>query len=195
MTDQEGGVDGRRRGLDGVDELAEAGKAKGRRLAKQVEARNHVAKRQRGQRKPAIADHHAGHALADLHIHIRFGEQGVVVMGVHVDEARGDDMAADVDRLAAPPVGEIADRRNPVVTHRHVGAHARRAGAVDDRAAGQKQIARVRRHHPLPVVRAYRTRPARRCQAGRFNGAGGLPRRPAPVRLRACPPGETADGP
>ena len=65
-------------------------------------------------------------------------------MGVHIDKTGGNHLTAHIKALAGMPIGEAADRHNPVVTHRDIGAAARRAGAIDHVAAHQNQITRLR---------------------------------------------------
>lgn len=67
-------------------------------------------------------------------------------MGVNVDEAGGDDLAARVDFLA--PGAEVgADRDDAIALYRHIGHHGRTARAIDDGAAANHQIV----HLALPL--------------------------------------------
>ena len=48
-------------------------------------------------------------------------------MGVHIDKTGGNHLTAHIKTLAGMPIGEAADRHNPVVTHRDIGAAQRGA--------------------------------------------------------------------
>ena len=63
-------------------------------------------------------------------------------MGVDVDEARRDDPAGRVDRLACI-LGDLADGDDAPVLDADVALKARCAAAIDDRAAGDLQIQHV----------------------------------------------------
>jgi hypothetical protein len=97
-------------------------------------------------RERAHADDFGRHALADLRLGGRAREVEEVGMRVHVDEARRDDAAGDVDH----PIGGAAelrgDRGNVLAVHRDVRRAARRAGPIDHRAAAQQQ----RPGHAIP---------------------------------------------
>src|SRR3546814_9135469 len=60
-------------------------------------------------------------------------------MGVDVDEAGGDDLAAGVDVFAAR-AQVFADRDDPVAVDRDVGDKGRAARTIDDGAAANHQI-------------------------------------------------------
>jgi len=94
---------------------------------------------ERRQADPAIADDDGGDALADLRKHVRFREDDLVVVGVHVDEPRRDDPAAGVEHVGAALRQIGADLDDALALDAHVGGEARRAGAVDDGATAQKQ--------------------------------------------------------
>ena len=89
----------------------------------------------RKRRRPAVADHLGGDALVGLGLAAGVVEHGDVRVGVHVDEARTDHLAAGVDRLAALGCRQVADRLNSPVRDRHVSPVRRRTGAVDHRSA------------------------------------------------------------
>jgi hypothetical protein len=77
-------------------------------------------------------------ALADLHRQRRVREHLHVGVAVRVDEARADDMAGAVDRLAAGETG--AHRGDATVGDRDVRDGAGRAGPVHDRSARQHEV-------------------------------------------------------
>jgi hypothetical protein len=88
---------------------------------------------------PQVADDDGGDALADLRQHLRLGHDDLVVVGVHIDESRRDDPAAGVEHDGAILREIGADLDDALARDAHVGIEARRAGAVDDRAAAEKQ--------------------------------------------------------
>ena len=94
---------------------------------------------QRRQADAAVADDDGGDALADLRQHVRRREDDLIVVGVHVDESRRDDPAADVEHVGTFGRQIRADRDDALAFDAHVGAEARRAAAVDDGAAAQQQ--------------------------------------------------------
>ena len=57
----------------------------------------HPRKAQRGQTHTAIAGDNCRDALARLVCHVRFGQKGVVVVGVNVDEAWRNDTVGGVE--------------------------------------------------------------------------------------------------
>jgi hypothetical protein len=82
-----------------------------------------------------------------------------VHVGVQVDQARRDELAADVDDLTRAVAGKGGgDRGDPATTYRHVVAADVATADVDDIAAGEHQIVR----HRSPV----RTRSPRRSPLG-----------------------------
>ena len=79
-----------------------------------------------------------GHALADLGLVVRVGEQLEVGMGVHVDEAGANHVAAGVDGAAGIDRRRIArDDLDRVAGDGNTGPIAGGAGAVDHRAVGK----------------------------------------------------------
>ena len=81
----------------------------------------------------------------------RVGSQGYlgVVMGVDVDDAGHQREAAGVDDLVGAPskvrLGDLADRGNPRITDRDVGAARLPSKPVDNRRTPDQQIV-----HPGP---------------------------------------------
>ena len=69
--------------------------------AQQVERGRHVGMYQRRQADAAVADDDGSDALTDLRQHLRRRQHDLVVVRMHVDEARCDDLASDVDHLGA----------------------------------------------------------------------------------------------
>ena len=68
-------------------------------IAQEVERRRRTLTRkaQRGQTDTAIAGDYCRDALARLVCHVRFGQKGVVVVGVNVDEAWRNDTVGGVE--------------------------------------------------------------------------------------------------
>src|SRR5438094_10228434 len=62
---------------------------------------------------------------------------------MHVDEARRDDFPGDVLHVGVPRRQVRADGPDTLAFDAHVGAEARRAGAVDNRAALEDERAMV----------------------------------------------------
>ncbi len=94
MADEAGGVDRRRRAVERGEIIGKAAIAVIGGVADQVERRRRrMVDRQRRQADPAIAGDDGRHPLARLCRHLRGGEQGAVVMGVHIDKAGRDDLA------------------------------------------------------------------------------------------------------
>ena len=90
---------------------------------------------QRREADAAVADDDRGHALADLGQHLRRRQHDLVVVRVHVDEARRDDHSRRVDDLRAARAEPGADRSDATVLDAHVSDEPRRPAAVDDGAA------------------------------------------------------------
>ena len=88
----------------------------------------------RGDGEAAVAGDHGGDAVEARRRQRRVPEHLGVVVGVDVDEAGGDDAAGGVDDRGARVLGDevVADADDHPVGKRHIGATARRAGAVDD---------------------------------------------------------------
>jgi hypothetical protein len=96
--------------------------------------------RDRRRRQTAIAVDDRRHALRDLADGVRVDRQVEVVVGMHVDEARGDDAAFGIEPLRRHLAREIAHRGDAADADRDVGAHARRTAAVDHMTAMDEQI-------------------------------------------------------
>jgi hypothetical protein len=110
-------------------------------VADQIERRRRSAvEHQRGEAHPAISGHDGGDALARLGRHIRGREQCPVVMGMHIDKARGDDLARNVELQRARHLADDTDRGDTVAGDRDVGPAARPAAAVDHLTAPQNPI-------------------------------------------------------
>ncbi|AKH84499.1 hypothetical protein AA958_22445 [Streptomyces sp. CNQ-509] len=100
-------------------------------------------------RQPVLADDLQRHALRGLGGVRGVAQQGEVGVGVHVDEAGGEDEAPGVEDGAA---GEPrADGRDPAAGQPHVGAVSRRPRAVDDEGAADHQVHVCR--SPVPLRR------------------------------------------
>ncbi len=94
----------------------------------------------------AIAHDDGGDAVPARRRHFGIPCRLAVIVGVDVDEARRDDLAARVDFLA-PRCQILAHRNDAVAVDRDVGDERRAARAIDDRAAANHQIMHVR----LPI--------------------------------------------
>src|SRR5262249_39225367 len=98
----------------------------------------------RGDREPTVAGDHARDAVPRRRRERRVPEDLRVVVRVDVDEARRHGMPTGVELAGTGQA--ITDPGDGVAGHRDIGATARRAGAVDDRAAADDEI----RHVSLP---------------------------------------------
>ena len=94
------------------------------------------------QREAAIAAEDRGHAV----LHRRAGggipEQLRVVVGVQVDEARGQRLALGVNGFGGEIIG-FADRDDPAVGDTDVTVTGGRTGAVDDLRVADQQVEHV----------------------------------------------------
>ena len=121
----------------------------------------------------AIAHDRGGHAMPARGLQAAVPHRLRVVVRVHIDEARSDQLAARVDFIAARAQGG-ADRADASAVDGDVGFAKGRAGAVGHRAASNDQI--MFAHCLIPL--------SRRCGGS----AACVPRRPAcarrPERLR-----------
>ena len=98
MTHKECGIHGGRRPVEGRHVVLQRAIAVVGRLAQQPEfLRQGAAGAQRGQTEAAIAGHHRGDSLAGLAAMFAIVDQRPVVMGMHIDEAGGEDAARAVD--------------------------------------------------------------------------------------------------
>jgi hypothetical protein len=83
------------------------------------------------------ADHLGRHALADLRLVMRIGEDREPGVRVEVDETRGDHQAGRIDRSRdCRKLGSGPQFAQPVGLDHDGAFPARRAGAIYDRAAG-----------------------------------------------------------
>src|SRR5690606_34029883 len=107
----------------------------------------------------AIAHHDRGDTVPARRRHFGVPRRLPVIMGVDVDEARGDDLAAGVDFLCAP-AELFADRDDPVAVDRDIGDKGRAARTIDDGAAANHQTIHARlpifsfqeeTYHGLPI--------------------------------------------
>ena len=156
MANQEGGVGGGRRLVEGGHIVGEARIAEVRGRAEEVERRRHGAAGPEGRHADAaVPGDDGGDALAGLRGHVPVDEEEVVVVRVHVDETGGDDAPGRIDGAGGRRCVEIAaDGRNAVARDRDVGAHARRARPVDHRPALEEDVVLLllRCHHRLPIL-------------------------------------------
>ena len=141
MADEAGGVDRRRGAVERREVVGEPAIAVIGGIADQVERRRgRPVDRQWRQADPAIAGDDGGDALARLRHHLRCGEQRAVVVGVHIDKARRDNLARHVHLARAGRLSNRADLGNPIVGNRDIGAKPRPPAAIDDLAAAQNVI-------------------------------------------------------
>jgi len=133
VADQEAAVQGRRCLAQRVDEGADAIEAEPAGVAAQeVERRGrHAVEDQRRQADAAVPGDDGGHALAHLRGHVRHREEGAIVVGVGVDEARRHGAVGRVDLAGADRPADLADRDDAVPGDPDVGAAPFSAGAVD----------------------------------------------------------------
>ena len=132
----------RRRGV--VERLqvgAEIGEKSLRIGADQVERRRRaLAGGERRETDPAVARDHRGHALADLATHQGVGQQRPVVVGVGIDEAGRQGLAAGVDLARTLDAVERAERDDAVVRNRQIAVARGRAAAVDQAGIANDEI-------------------------------------------------------
>ena len=76
-----------------------------------------------------------------------------VIMGVHIDEAGRDHMAADVDNLRTRTHADIADRENAISVDRNIGCYGGGAGTVDDLPAPEDDRGSFLHLFPTPPDR------------------------------------------
>ena len=89
-------------------------------------------RRKRSGGKPAIPDDLRGHALADFRLGPAIGPEPEVRVGVHVNEAGGDDKAVGPEVNAGRLATESADRRDPVIPNSEVCGAGGFSAAVND---------------------------------------------------------------
>src|SRR5262249_48323590 len=83
-----------------------------------------------------------GHTVEAGGAELGIPEDLSVIMGVHVDEARGDDKAGGIDGFLGVLV-DLADGNDAAVLDADVAAIAGNARAIDDRASRDLQIKHV----------------------------------------------------
>ena len=142
MTDEARGIDRRRRLVERREVIGKARIGVIGRLADQVQRRRRramalIGQRQRRETDPAIAGDDRGDALARLCRHLGRGEQGAVVMGMHIDEPGRDYFPGNVDLASPRRLRHLTHGGDAVARYRHIGTLARPAGAVDHGAAAQ----------------------------------------------------------
>ena len=137
-------------GPDGVDVLGEVFEGEVIPAAQEVErlGRPAVQANRRGA-DAAVAHHHRRDALADLRQAVGGSEDRVVVVGVHVDEPRGQRAAGEVVGLVRGGAAQVADGGDTVAPHADVGHAGCGARAVEDRRPGEQDVERIRRHGSL----------------------------------------------
>ena len=100
----------------------------------------------------AIAHHHGGDPVPGRGLHACVPRRLAVIVGVDIDKARRDDLAARVDLLGAggrdPP-----DARDPPILHTDIGFKRRCAGSVHDGPAPDHQIISLFHRRLLPAHR------------------------------------------
>src|SRR5262249_4156167 len=88
----------------------------------------------------AFAQDLGSDALHDLAHRLAVFENREIRIRVHIDEARGDDEAADIDLAFTGLEIDLAERGDLVPFHREVAVEPRVAGAVHDLPAAQHEI-------------------------------------------------------
>jgi hypothetical protein len=96
-------------------------------------------RRGRSKADAAVAHDHGGHAVPAGRGHFLVPGGLAIIVRVHIDPARGDDLAGGVD-LARGAAVNRADGGDQAVLHRDIAGKARRAGAVDNGAITDDQI-------------------------------------------------------
>ncbi len=140
-----------------------------------------------GVRQAVLADDFEGHPLCGLGAVVRVAEQRQVAVGVHVDEAGGEDQPLRVQlpprlrALTARRRGLLHDRDDPPAVDHDIGAVRGRAGAVHDVRVPDHQL-----FHAMPPTGSGR---ASTGISGAARRTCGCSRRPS---RRPPPPGSTA---
>ena len=159
VTYEEGGVGRGRHLAQGRHVVGEARKAEVRGRAEEVERRRHGAAGPEGRHADAaVPGDDGGDALAGLRGHVAIDEEEVVVVGVRVDEAGGDDAPRRVDGARGRRRVELAaDRGDALARDGDVGAHARRPRPVDHRPALEENVVLLLcpGHRLLPLFRVH----------------------------------------
>ena len=92
------------------------------------------------ERSPVHAEKLGRHPLADLAFRLGIGDELVLAVGVHIDEAGRDREPRDVERSCRRDSRQVSDRRNPCPGYTHVSRTSRRSASIDDRTASQHQV-------------------------------------------------------
>src|SRR5204862_466805 len=87
----------------------------------------------------AVAHDHGGDAVPGAGLHAPVPGGLAVVVGVDVDEAGGDQLAARVDFFGAG-AGDLSNGGDAAVLDRDIGFERRLAGPVDDGPAAHDQV-------------------------------------------------------
>ena len=158
MADEEARVGGRRRLAEGRHVVGEPGIAEILGSAEEIEGRQDgAAGAERRKADSAVAGDDGGDALARLRGHVPVEEEEIVVVGVGVDEAGGDDAPRRVDGARRRRPTELADGRDAVARDGDIGPLARRPCPVDHRPALEEDVVllplRSPGHHRLPCSR------------------------------------------
>ena len=80
----------------------------------------------------AFAENLERHSLPDVALRAAVGEESGFAAH-HVDEARCDHLAVNIQVGLSARVSQVADQRDRVAVDRHPAGHARRAAAIADR--------------------------------------------------------------
>ncbi len=151
VSDEEAAIERGRRISQRFGILAEAPEAEPTRLAaEQVQRRRRDAvERERSQADAAIAGDEAGDALAHLRRHVGHRQEGAVVVGMRVDEARRHDLAGGVDFARTGGAADPPQRHDAITGDRNIGTKPRRAGTVDDRTVADDRVDLAHRDPPV----------------------------------------------
>ncbi len=90
--------------------------------------------------RPAFAQNHRRDALADHALRVAIGQDRVVGMVVHVDEAGGNGEARGIDRALGGGSRKRTQGDDPVAADADIAQERGIAGAVDQAPAANQQI-------------------------------------------------------
>ena len=141
MPDQGRHIDGGRACLKRTKIGHERFKPVRGRVGDKVQGRHRIVRPERRKADAAVARDHGRDALAHLGLHQGIGKQQPIIVGMHVDEARGHHQAPDIDDLVGTHVVQITHRDNHTLVHRNIRTVPGLPGAIDHHAAKQQQVA------------------------------------------------------
>ena len=141
MADQASRVERRRMRIEGVEIIGETLEAVIALFPDQIQRRRRCAiEDERRERDAAIAGHDRGDALTDFRAHIGGDEERAIVVGMDIDESRGDDEPVRVDLAPSAAARQTFHGSDALAVDRDIGAETGGAGAVDHASAAQHQV-------------------------------------------------------